>query len=228
MLNRLFKKPALSGYSQSRMSPFDEHALNLLLHGKRDMNILEIGSWLGAGSTQIFSRYAKRLVCVDHWKGNTNPTHQNIVKEADPLAIFIKNTQSFREKVVPILSDSSAIGDLLAERHFDFVFIDGDHRYHQTIIDINNCVKKVRPGGTIAGHDCEARLEELNGPFSEDDLNKDHIDSPIKKFVHCHPGVITAVKEKFGNDVSLFADDLNRITLPDGRSGHSTIWYKTL
>ena len=40
----------LSTYTQSRMSPFDEHALRLLLDmfERRDLRILEIGSWMGA------------------------------------------------------------------------------------------------------------------------------------------------------------------------------------
>jgi len=210
------------------MSPFDEYALNSLLRGKQDLNILEIGPWLGAGSTQIFSRHAKCLVCVDHWRGNLNAAHQRITKELDPYSIFFSNIQPFRERVVSIRSDSTMIGDLLVDSHFDFVFIDGDHRYHQTIIDINNCLPKARPGGIIAGQDCEARLSDLGRSFSPEDLSKDHIDSPIDKFVHCHPGVVTAVHEKFGDDVNLFADDDNRITLPDGTMGFSTVWYKVL
>lgn len=222
----IFRRSALSGYKQSRMSPFDEYALNKLLDGKNGLSILEIGSWLGAGSTQILAKHAKRLVCVDHWKGNDNSAHQKIAKQVDPQTIFLENTRQFSDNIVAIRSSSSAIGELLADNKFDFIFIDGDHRYHQTIEDIDNCLSKVKPGGIIAGHDCEGRLEDMEHPFSPSDLEKDHMDSPIKKFLQCHPGVISAVHERFGSDVNLFADDINKISLQDGNTGHSTIWYK--
>lgn len=35
----------------------------------------------------------------------------------------------------------------------DFVFIDGDHTYPSVANDLNAWVRKVRPGGIIAGHD---------------------------------------------------------------------------
>lgn len=224
----LFHGQSLLGYSQSRMSPFDEYALHRLLEGKSDLSILEIGSWLGAGSTRILSKYAARLVCVDHWEGNENADHKQIVSEIDPYCIFYQNVEGFREKIITVRSDSSAIGDLLRDQSFDFIFIDGDHRYRQTMSDIINCLPKVKRGGIIAGHDCEARLPALARRFSPDELDKDHISSPIEKFSHFHPGVISSVYEIFGDDVHLFADDANRIYLPDGLNGFSTIWWKSV
>lgn len=214
-------------YAQSRMSLFDEYALRTLLAEKQGLSILEIGSWLGAGSTKIFSEFASKLVCVDHWQGNENQAHKKIISEFDPYSVFQKNIAAFKDIVVSIKAPSSAIKNLLHDKYFDFIFIDGDHRYQQTLEDISNCISLVKPGGIIAGHDCEARLSELPRSFTNEELVCDHMPSLITKFKECHPGVITAVDKVFGRDVELFADDKRVITLQDSRIGYSTIWFKS-
>lgn len=213
-------------YSQSRMSPFDSFALRQLLGGKKSLRILEIGSWLGAGSTQILAEYAEILVCVDHWKGNENAEHKKILGICDPFFIFKENTKTFSNKVVAINGDSTNVMELILNEAFDFIFIDGDHRYQQTILDIKNCVPKLKKGGVLSGHDCELRLKKLGRVFSSEELCLDHIDSPLPQFRHCHPGVVKAVDEMFGSDVNLFADVDNMLQLEDGRTGYSTIWWR--
>lgn len=216
----------LKNYTQSRMSPFDEYALRKLLNGKKNLAILEIGSWLGAGSTRIFADYASEIVCIDHWEGNENPEHQAIKQESDPYQIFRANTKDISDRIIAIRADSSRSLQLLRDNYFDFIFIDGDHRYAQTSADIKALRNKINPNsGILAGHDCEGRLRDLQPYFSDSDYSKDHIDSPIGKFKHVHPGVILAVDEEFGGSVKLFADDNHKITLNNGRKGHSTIWY---
>ncbi len=182
---------------------------------------------MGAGSTKILAEYASKLVCVDHWQGNENLAHKKFISEFDPYSIFTKNIADFKDTVISIRAPSSAIKNLLHDKFFDFIFIDGDHRYQQTLEDINNCLPLVKSGGIIAGHDCEARLSELPRSFTKQELDYDHMPSLVTKFKECHPGVITAVDNAFGRDVELFADDKRRISLQDGRIGHSTIWFKS-
>jgi predicted O-methyltransferase YrrM len=215
-------------YSQSRMSPFDSLALRQLLEGKKNLRILEIGSWLGAGSTQIFADYAELLVCVDHWRGNENPEHRKILDLCDPFYVFKENTKAFSNRVVAMHGDSTHAMELISDGEFDLVFIDGDHRYQQTRLDVKNCLPKLKKGGVLSGHDCEFRLKSLGRSFSLQELNFDHIDSPLPQFLHCHPGVVQAVDEIFGPDVNLFSDTENILRLEDGRSGYSTIWWRTL
>lgn len=214
----------LAGYTQSRMTLYDEFALESLLRGRSGLRVLEIGSWMGAGSTQILARHADQVVCIDHWQGNDIQEHRDIIECIDPYAIFLRNTRSLGNRVVSIRTDSAKGVPLLQDGQFDFIFIDGDHRYRQTLQDIRACLPKLADGGMIAGHDCEARLQQLPPGVNPD---QDHIDSPLKAFRHCHPGVITAVNEVFGNHVSLFADPENLITLDDGQTGFSTIWYRS-
>ena len=216
-----------SGQSaQGELSAYDEVALKSLLHGQENLNILEIGSWLGAGSTQILAPHSSTLVCVDHWLGNESDDHRRIAAAADPFLVFMENMKPFGDRVIPIRTDSRNLRNLLREGTFDFIFIDGDHRYEGVKSDIEICLALVKPGGVIAGHDCEARLGDLAVTFTEEDMKKDHIYAPTGGFRNIHPGVILAVDEMFRGDFELFGDD--EICLEDGNSGYSRIWYKSL
>jgi predicted O-methyltransferase YrrM len=219
-------------YAQSRMSPFDELALKLLL-GKislqqEEIFVLEIGSWLGAGSTQVFSEFAKKIVCVDHWQGNENQDHKDIVKEIDPYLIFQENISRFKDKVISIRCNSNEIGEIIKDQTFDFIFIDGDHRYAQTKSDLEVCLPKLKSKGIICGHDCEGRVNSNNIEFLKENIERDHIDSIYQNFKHCHPGVILAVDELVEN-FELFSDEKFRMELEvegQRRFGNSSIWFK--
>lgn len=221
-------------YQQSRISPFDERALRLLLERfpsrRSGISVLEIGSWLGAGSTQVFPDYTDRIVCVDHWQGNDTDEHREIIDQVDPFAIFQRNTAAFTEKVTTIRCDSNDLGERVDDGTFDFIFIDGDHRYAQTKSDIEACLPKLRPDGIICGHSCEGRLNPVNEPYLRGFLDVDHIDSVFPKFRHCHPGVIVAVHELL-DAFELFADDAfyMEFETDDGlQRGYSSIWFKSM
>lgn len=220
----------LATHTQSEMSPFDEWALRLMLDtfGRRDLRILEIGSWFGAGSTQVFAGYARQVVCVDHWRGNENEVHRALAGQVDPFALFRRNTEPFRDKVVAIHADSSAIPGLFAPATFDLVFIDGDHRYEQTRADIANALPLVRAGGILCGHDCEGRPTPANADALRASLALDHTASTFTNFREMHPGVIVAVDELL-DDVQLFGEQRVELEV-DGRTlkGCSSIWYKRL
>ena len=55
--------------------------------------------------------------------------------------------------VVPILTDSVRASRLFPAEGVDFCFIDGDHGYRSVMADLDAWWPKVRPGGTLAGHD---------------------------------------------------------------------------
>ena len=80
------KKKNLAVYNENRMSPFDAFALEKLVSsfGKHDRTCLEIGSWFGAGSTQIIGKFSKELVCVDHWQGD-----QTLIQAASQLMLDV-------------------------------------------------------------------------------------------------------------------------------------------
>ena len=96
---------------------------------------------------------------------------------------------------------------------FDFVFIDGDHRYESVRRDIQAWLPKVRPGGIMGGHDCEYHFLDIPKEFWEG-YGFDHVNTDTgeldcveagyyKGFSSFHPGVIRAVFEMFGERVSM-------------------------
>ena len=206
------------------MSPFDLKALAILLDsfGRRDLLCLEIGSWFGAGSTQVIAEYSKKIICVDHWRGNDNHQHKKIVAEIDVFSRFKQNTKRFGELIIPIQGNSTSVCQILRKRVFDFIFIDGDHRYEGTRNDILKSKPLLKNGGILAGHDCEGSVTSENRAIILNHLNEDHIDSIFEGFSQCHPGVIFAVDETI-NHANLFAKKL--ITIENQR-GFSTIWWK--
>lgn len=218
----LAQKKLCKQYETNRMSPFDTLALRSILDtfGRKNLRCLEIGSWFGTGSTQIIGEYSDCLVCVDHWQGNDNAAHREILKNFDVYQNFCSNTANLSDVIVPIRGDSSIVCPLLASKSFDFIFIDGDHKYLPTIVDIKNCRKLVKEGGILAGHDCEGRMTEMNKNVIYSSSEKDHIPSVFSNFVDCHPGVIRAVNEEIENAI-LFAE---RDLVIEGVKGSSTIW----
>ena len=71
---------------------------------------------------------------------------------------------------------------------FDFIFIDGDHRYSQVVKDVRNSYNVLKPGGILAGHDFEKFKEDIKfdiEPYIEQDT-----------YENMHLGVIKAVSEE--------------------------------
>lgn len=216
----------LTSYEENRMSPFDMRALEMLLESfdRTDLICLEIGSWFGAGSTQVIGRFSKELVCVDHWEGNDNDEHKRIVRQINVFEKFKENVDHLGERIVPIKGDSRKVCSRLDVGRFDFVFIDGDHRYRTTVSDILSTRPLVKSGGILAGHDCEGMMTAENSARIIDLSDQDHAGALFSNFSQCHPGVVRAVSEMI-EEPKLFAEakiDLGTV------KGYSTIWWTRL
>jgi len=208
----------------SEITIWDEKALRELLHQKHNLKILEVGSWLGMGSTQVLAEFASELVCVDNWQGNNTLAHNLALKKFSPLEVFLENTKSISTKLVTVIADSAHAATLLQDNYFDFIFIDADHRYVGVKNDIQLFLPKLKAGGIISGHDCEGRISNPKFVFSTNELEIDVIPSPISKFIHVHSGVISAVGDVFGENVFLYSDDANAFKDENGGNCYSSIW----
>jgi predicted O-methyltransferase YrrM len=51
------------------------------------------------------------------------------------------------------LGYSTTVVDRFAEAYFDWIYIDTDHSYRTTKLELEKYSLKVKPGGIIAGHD---------------------------------------------------------------------------
>lgn len=192
--------------------------------------ILEIGSWLGAGSTRTIIERIRtldgaRLYCVDTWKGSANvQRHAEIVRDYDVQATFRHNVEiaGGSDCIRQIVMPSAEAAYLVSDHVFDLVFIDGDHAYAHTRDDIARWHPKVKRGGILCGHDCETRLNDSLRQRIMDARNEDCIAGDGTVFAAIHPGVVLAVHEAFGSSAHLWAEQ--PIEHEDGTSGRATLW----
>lgn len=214
-------------------SPFDQLALAALIRqvAKAGCRAVEIGSWLGNGSTQVFLRMFNgvpdaSVLCVDTWQGNPNvQRHQDIVERYDVFGTFRANIEKAKSpvKLNALVASSTDAAALLADGSFDLVFIDADHGYDAVRADVAAWRSKVRRGGILCGHDCEARVTPLLRDRLLANRHKDTISGEGTVFPIIHPGSILAVDEAFQGAARLWSEQ--RLSLPNGTSGCSSIWY---
>lgn len=210
----------------------DCEALRILLRKviRPSCRVLEIGSWLGTGSTRVIIEELlaipdAKLYCVDTWMGSPNVArHLEIADEYDVVATFRHNVNSAGGCgiVRQLIMNSDDAADIIGSDTFDLVFIDGDHSYEQTRNDIQIWRPKVRGGGILCGHDCECRP---HGALRERILsagNSDSITGVGTPFAAVHHGVVLAVDEAFGGGAHLWSEDLMQRS--DGTTGRATIW----
>ncbi len=62
---------------------------------------------------------------------------------------------TFRARGHLIKGESTRVAQQFSDGSLDLVFIDADHREEAVLADIAAWRPKVRPGGTLSGHDCE-------------------------------------------------------------------------
>jgi hypothetical protein len=223
------EKPVFSGEFNA-FSLFDRLVLRNLINRieKPAPRMIEIGSWLGNGSTTVFVEELRKknglLYCVDTFKGNPNvERHQAIVNHYDVLQTFRRNVAAARgEDLVKILAMSSEdAAAVMADESFDLVFIDADHSYHSTRQDIDWWRSKVKKGGILCGHDCEGRPQHFDRNRLLDNIHNDTAPGN-NRFSVVHPGPVLAVDEAFNGQAHLWAEEI--ILGPKGIVGRSTIW----
>lgn len=203
-------------------SAFDRVAIQTLVQMSGSGCALEIGSWLGNGSTIELASTCNELYCVDHWQGNPNvKRHQDIIEQYDAFSTFRHNTKQYWHNIRPMVMSSKDAAKIIVPNSFDLVFIDANHSYVETLADIKLWRSKVKRGGILCGHDCEGRPSDFGRQWLEQHKDLDSIEA--RTFPRIHPGCILAVDEIFKGNALLFAE--SPITLANGQKGYSTIWF---
>lgn len=121
--------------------PTELGALLAFLAPRRIRNVLEIGGMYG-GTLWAWSQISTgKLVCVD----------------AEVLDGRMENAADFSYTGIKAdstkLSTRDQVQELVGGQRFDFVFIDGDHRYSAVTEDAGIWWPMVAPGGVMAFHD---------------------------------------------------------------------------
>lgn len=210
----------------------DKEALRSLVRKvlKPGCQIVEIGSWLGAGSTRVIIEELQacgsgKLYCVDTWEGSKNVAHhQDIAARHDPFEVFLHNVKlaGGEDYVHPLKMRSGDAAAIMEDGSMDLIFIDGDHSYASASEDIALWKPKLREGGILCGHDCECRINDSLRDVIYASLDKDSIPGDRTSFTVIHPGVVAAVDEAFNGSANLWSE--TPFLRADGSVGRATLW----
>lgn len=123
--------------------------------------LAEIGTWKGRSLTSILP-IAKKLeyrqvVAIDTFTGSadeidTSHAEAKTVNIREVFETNIKNTGC--ADLVNILQQESIYAStFFPDEYFDVIFIDAQHTYEAVRADITTWLPKLKPGGTLLGHD---------------------------------------------------------------------------
>jgi len=183
---------------------------------RENMMILEVGSWVGNGSTRVMTNAIRDshgvLYCVDTWAGSENvPFHQEFRKRYRTFyEVFADNVRAYngQDIVRPLVMPSIEACALFPDRSLDLVFIDGNHGYSHVKRDVLAWLPKIKFGGIICGHDCDASYSELDSKLrAESDLHCEedyYRNTAYPGPPSFHAGVVKAVYEVFGRKAKLW------------------------
>ena len=113
------------------------------------INALEVGSYEGR-STIFFMKYFNKinLICVDTWVG----TDEQMDIKIDFKKIennFDYNIKSYKNNITKYKDTSDNFFKLNINKNFDFVYIDGYHKYESVLSDAQSAFKLLNKGGFI-------------------------------------------------------------------------------
>ncbi len=171
------------------------------LVAKENMKALQIGVWKGDSVLQYLDIIRKNngtLYCIDYFQGNpTVDSGEHEFKPKESIKVyneFLNNTKDYKENII-IIKENSLIAykKLPKDILFDFIFVDGDHRYSIVKEDIENYYPFLKQTDSIiAGHD-------YNNDYKPD---KEYQEYELETDTHL--GVSKAVNEFFKDTFSLF------------------------
>jgi SAM-dependent methyltransferase len=128
---------------------------------EHNAHFVELGSWRGKSTcylgVSIVNSFKKiKVDAVDTWRGSLAED----VHQTDPAVIndtlydeFLQNIKPIQHIINPVRLSSMDAVKTYAENSLDFVLIDGSHEYEDVVDDITEWLKRVKPGGTLAGDD---------------------------------------------------------------------------
>jgi hypothetical protein len=172
---------------------------------------LEIGTWFAEGSTALWLEHLKpgsSLTLVDAWRPYASPSdvqasdgYWNAMDGATTDAFLSAYLTCRRHEISAVdrqidihlvRAPSSQFLPMLADETFDFIYIDGDHKYPSATADMAQAKRLIRKTGY--GMICGDDLEMIPTPeliaLARRHLDRDYVEG-------FHPGVLLAVVEHF-------------------------------
>jgi hypothetical protein len=174
---------------------------------------LEIGTWFGEGSTQIWLAnlpVGSTLTLVDSWRpyassedrgesGWDYAATDSLVLEAYLSTVLavrrFENQNRGKLEIQVIRGNSEAVCKDFRDGIFDFIYIDGDHKYSSVATNIRDAKRLAKNSfSLICGDDLEKMPAADLLKVARENLTRDYLRHPHG----FHPGVMVAVHEEFG------------------------------
>lgn len=119
--------------------------------------ILELGVNNGV-STELFCKYAKSVKAVDI----------HLTQDLREVLSRNKNLKFYQQNFIDFYKSNV--------EKFDLIYIDGSHTYEDIKTDIFNCLKFLKPGGFLCGHDYNSSCEDVIKAVNENFKNVEIFD----------------------------------------------------
>lgn len=140
----------------SLLSPEAAEVLTMLCVAIRPKSIIEIGTFLGCGSTRILAGFADRLLCVDSC--TVDMMRRDVMRDELHYHLLLSNLAEY-PNVEVLRSSSLAAAEMIENGCADLVFIDGGHSEADVAADIGAWLPKVKSGGIICGDDYQPKFQ---------------------------------------------------------------------
>lgn len=176
------------------------------------IHALEVGTWFGEGSLQIWLKHLKpgsTLTLVDPWRSYASAADladrdwNYAAMDGQMLEAYLstilavrkfENANPGRIAIDIVRGDSERVLDRMRDGLFDFIYIDGDHKYESVRRNLRDAKRLARPTALICGDDLELLPDAEKLELARQNRDKDYLREPH----NFHPGVMLAVHEEFG------------------------------
>jgi hypothetical protein len=121
-----------------------------------DLKGLEIGICRGENIVKFLEECPNisHIDAVDPYVEYTDDTCTVTKEVADQLCGIAKeNFLEFPERVTMHIKTSREFSETVPDEYYDYIFIDGDHKYASVLDDIKLWYPKLKRGGVFSGHD---------------------------------------------------------------------------
>ncbi|MDA0239742.1 MAG: class I SAM-dependent methyltransferase [Proteobacteria bacterium] len=206
---------ALQGAHAPERQIYMSATVSLLSDRPSPLNILEIGSYMGASAITWAKALDKlydgpgSLTCVDPWDGSGDAGYQADVRgalESETAYNVFRHNISTCPDAVPVLVQRGTSRDILPNLEtasFDIVYVDGSHLSADVQYDLQEGDRLLADDGILCGDDLELQAHECDLAFARNNSETDFIADP-KTGRKYHPGVTIAVFDFLGT-VSAFS-----------------------
>jgi len=142
--------------------------------------IVELGCWQGRSTAYLAQRIRDtrpdvlRFFAVDHGFGNADKSADVCSPGLDAAGgnvagLLVQNLRAcgVLEYAYPLIVTGDRASRLFADESIDFVFVDANHTKESVRQDLEAWWPKIKPGGTLAGHDYDRHWPDVVAAVDE-------------------------------------------------------------